>query len=88
MINSLTTFDIYNIRIKILKGFVRFVLCLSHPLRFIFWCVKCRIVYDELTQNENARQYEDIVKKGSANISIVIGNFDIKLNSAFSLLFY
>lgn len=26
-------------------------------------------MYEELTQNENANQYEDILKKGSTNIS-------------------
>lgn len=49
----------------------------------MFDCVYCRNMYDELTQNENASQYEDILKKGSTQILIEVIFLKIKLNSSF-----
>lgn len=37
-------------------------------------------MYDELTQNENASQYEDIMKKGSTTTLIRVNNL-FKSNS-------
>lgn len=46
----------------------------------IFDCVYFRDMYDELTQNENASQYEDILKKGSTTTLIRVNNL-FKSNS-------
>lgn len=44
---------------------------------------------DELAQNENASQYEDVLKKGIANISIKVDeiSFLFRLNYEFFSLF-
>lgn len=54
-----------------------------------FWCVYYRNMYDELAQNENASQYEDVLKKGIANISIKVDeiSFLSRLNYEFFSLF-
>lgn len=54
-----------------------------------FWCVYYRNMYDELAQNENASQYEDVLKKGIANISIKVDeiSFLFRLNYEFFSLF-
>lgn len=44
-------------------------------------------MYDELTPNENASQYEDILKKGIANSSNKVDNFLIRLIIHFFLVY-
>lgn len=57
------------LRLKLIKQFVLFTIYIVSMINrnlfmdFIF----CRNMYDELTSNENANQYEVILKKGSAN---------------------